>query len=192
MRVPDQEYFDIALREYKLLEGLGEGHPNIMKVFDIFFNELHEKIFMIMDYAGEGSNLTTFIKSYTNSDDAENAFIPEDIILNIMRQLLEGLRYLHEHLICHRDIKPGNLYLTKDLKQLKIIDFNVALTFKSSPAVLFGVTGEEAFSAPELSSGQKYDERVDVWSAGVVMFQLMSLGQKLKFFAYDEADEIQA
>lgn len=78
--------------------------------------------------------------------------------------------------MCHRDIKPGNVFVTKDLKQLKIIDFNVAITFKhdcDSPTyspTMFGVTGEEQFSAPELSSGSHYDERVDCWSAGVVMF----------------------
>ena len=64
MRVPDQEFFDIALREYKLLESLGEGHENIMKVEDIFFNEMHGKVYTIMDYAGEGSNLTTFIEQF--------------------------------------------------------------------------------------------------------------------------------
>ena len=64
MRVPDQEFFDIALREYKLLESLGEGHENIMKVEDIFFNEMHEKVYTIMDYAGKGSNLTTFIEQF--------------------------------------------------------------------------------------------------------------------------------
>jgi serine/threonine protein kinase len=87
-----------------------------------------------------------------------------------MFNLLNGIKYLHDYGICHRDIKPGNIYITKDLEHLKIIDFNVALAFKASPANLFGVTGEEAYSAPELSSGQTYDERIDLWSAGVVMF----------------------
>jgi serine/threonine protein kinase len=54
------------------------------------------------------------------------------------------------------------------------------------------VTGEEAYSAPELSSGSSYDERVDVWSAGVVMYQLMTNGKKLKIFSYDEPDIIQS
>ena len=57
MGVPDQEYFDIALREYKLLESLGDGHSNVVRVFDIFFNELKEKIYMVMEYPGHGSNL---------------------------------------------------------------------------------------------------------------------------------------
>lgn len=47
-----------------------------------------------------------------------------------MRQLLEGIKYIHENNICHRDIKPGNIYITRDLQSLKIIDFNVALRFK--------------------------------------------------------------
>ena len=172
MRVPDQEYFDIALREYKLIESLGDGHENVMKVQDIFFNEMHEKVYIIMDYAGPGSNLATLIESYADRDQEseEEVKFSEENVRKIIFKTLQGLKYLHEKLICHRDIKPGNIYVTQDLSQLKIIDFNVALTFKSSPATLFGVTGEEVFSAPELSSGQVYDERVDVWSAGVVMF----------------------
>lgn len=44
MRVPDEEIIDIALKEYKMLESLGEGHPNIIKVYDVFYNRMHEKI----------------------------------------------------------------------------------------------------------------------------------------------------
>lgn len=71
--------------------------------------------------------------------------------------LLDGLAYLHdEKHICHRDIKPSNLYVTKDLTSLKILDFNVALRF-TPDSKMFGVTGEELYSAPELTLGKMYD-----------------------------------
>lgn len=60
MRVPDTEYFDIALKEFKLINDL--NHPNIMKVYDIFYNQLKEKIYTVMEYAGHGSDLYKYIK----------------------------------------------------------------------------------------------------------------------------------
>lgn len=60
MRVPDKEYFDIALKEFKLINDL--NHPNIIKVYDIFYNELKEKIYTVMEYSGEGYDLHKFIK----------------------------------------------------------------------------------------------------------------------------------
>jgi serine/threonine protein kinase len=55
---------------------------------------------------------------------------------------------------------------------------------------MFGVTGEPLYSAPELTSGLKYNETVDCWSAGIVMYMLMTRGRKLKIFAYDSIEEI--
>lgn len=63
MRVPDQELYNIALKEFHMLDGLGEGHANIMKVFDIFYNTARENMFIVMEYAGKGSNLATVIKA---------------------------------------------------------------------------------------------------------------------------------
>jgi calcium/calmodulin-dependent protein kinase I len=51
---------------------------------------------------------------------------------------------------------------------------------------MFGITGEPAYSAPELSAGTQYDERVDVWSAGIITYYMLSRGKTLKF---DEAEE---
>lgn len=61
MRVPDKEYFDIAMREFGILEEL-KGHPNVIEAYDIFYNQMQEKIFLLVEYAGEGSNLCNYIK----------------------------------------------------------------------------------------------------------------------------------
>lgn len=61
MRVPDKEYFDIAMREFRILESLTERHPNVIKVYDIFYNKMQEKIYMLMEYAGEGYDLSVYI-----------------------------------------------------------------------------------------------------------------------------------
>jgi serine/threonine protein kinase len=124
MRVPDQEYLEIAMKEFNLLEKLGD-HSNVVKVYDIYYNDLQEKIYILMEYAGEGSDLMRLIKQADENDH----YLKENEILNIMSQLLGGISYIHEKGVCHRDIKPSNIYVTKDLQNLKILDFNVALRF---------------------------------------------------------------
>ena len=63
MRVPDQELYNIALKEFHILDGLGEGHPNIMKVVDIFYNSGRENMYMVMEYAGKGINIANLLKT---------------------------------------------------------------------------------------------------------------------------------
>ena len=66
-----------------------------------------------------------------------------------MRQLFHGISYLHSNLVVHRDIKPQNILITKDL-DLKIIDFNVSKRIKHAGDLLMTKTGTPAFKAPEL------------------------------------------
>ena len=94
MRVPDPEFYDIALKEFNLLDRIS-GHPNIINVHDIFYNRIREKIFMLMEYCGKGSDLHAFIKKVKENDENETV-LNEDLIKKIMKNLLEGIRYLHE------------------------------------------------------------------------------------------------
>jgi serine/threonine protein kinase len=84
MRVPDQEFYDIALKEYTLLEKIS-GHPNVIEVHDIYYNRIKEKIFMLMEYCGEGSNLHELIKKRKRESLEDNK------IKTIMRCILEGI-----------------------------------------------------------------------------------------------------
>jgi serine/threonine protein kinase len=63
MRVPDQEFYEIALKEFRLLESFEEGHENVMKVQDIFYNKLEETMYIVMEYLGEGFNLHSYLKN---------------------------------------------------------------------------------------------------------------------------------
>lgn len=67
MRVPDEEFYCIAKKEYETLYKL-RGHKNIIQVHDIFFNKLQEKVYMVMDYLGEGSDLSKMVKNRINSE----------------------------------------------------------------------------------------------------------------------------
>lgn len=61
MRVPDEEYYNIMMKEFRLLESLGDGHPNIIKVHDIFYNSLKMKMQILMEYAGDGWDLKSYL-----------------------------------------------------------------------------------------------------------------------------------
>jgi polo-like kinase 1 len=92
-----------------------------------------------------------------------------------MRQLVEGLAYLHENLVIHRDLKLGNLFLTSDMR-LKIGDFGLATRLDSPEDRKRTMCGTPNYIAPEILNGQRGDGHsfeVDIWSTGVVMYTLL-------------------
>jgi len=94
----------------------------------------------------------------------------------LYRQILEGIEYLHAHSVCHRDIKPSNILMTKDRSRISLVDFNVAKQVRDGENfVLFTKSaGSMAFAAPErLRDNLVYDEKVDLWAAGIVLFMLL-------------------
>ncbi|RLN44134.1 hypothetical protein BBJ28_00010608, partial [Nothophytophthora sp. Chile5] len=91
------------------------------------------------------------------------------------RQLVEGLAYLHAHMVIHRDLKLGNLFLTSDMR-LKIGDFGLATRLDSLDDRKRTMCGTPNYIAPEILSGQRGDGHsfeVDIWSTGVVMYTLL-------------------
>ncbi len=92
----------------------------------------------------------------------------ENVSLDIVRQVLLGLQYLHSRNICHRDIKPSNLILD-DKGTLKIVDFGFAI---KSEGKLKNICGTLNYMAPELLKlGQDYDgAAADIWAVGIVLY----------------------
>lgn len=94
-------------------------------------------------------------------------------VTTLSRQLLEGMNYLHQRRVVHRDLKPMNLLLTsEDATTLKIGDFGSAsqLDSKKNSSGMLSARGTQLYSAPELRFGLEWNERVDVWACGLCIY----------------------
>ena len=137
-------------------------HPNIVGVFD--YGETAEFAYLVMEFVN-GRTLKSVL-------DAQERFpIPE--VARVMEELLDALQYSHEHGVVHRDIKPANMILTRDAR-VKVADFGVARIESSSMTQVGTVIGTPAYMSPEQLAGQPVDSRSDIYSAGVVLYQLLT------------------
>lgn len=106
----------------------------------------------------------------------ESAPLPVDLTLSLVRKIAEGMAYCHEHGVVHRDLKPENVLITKDNLPV-IMDFGLALT-KSSHRVTYAnlsiTMGTPDYMSPEQVEGQRGDARSDIYSLGIILFEMIS------------------
>uniref|UniRef100_A0A453J632 Protein kinase domain-containing protein n=1 Tax=Aegilops tauschii subsp. strangulata TaxID=200361 RepID=A0A453J632_AEGTS len=154
------------LQEMSILGSL--SHPNILRLINTI--ETGEKLFLVLEYCDGGD-----LEAYRQTHGGPRNRLPEATARDFTRQLAEGLKVLRGERIVHRDLKPQNLLLSADgdAITLKIGDFgfarslmheNLAATFCGSPY----------YMAPEIWRGDKYDAKADLWSVGVILFQLVT------------------
>jgi eukaryotic-like serine/threonine-protein kinase len=99
--------------------------------------------------------------------------LPLDQALDVATQVARGLAKAHHHGIVHRDVKPANLFLTDD-GVVKILDFGIAkLMGEAGPTLRGSLLGTPAYMAPEQTRGEAVDARADVWSLGVVLYEML-------------------
>ncbi len=141
------------------------NHPNIATIHAI--EESDDDIFIVMEYI-EGQELKDLITDtgYTDLADIQ----PDAIALQIAR----GLKAAHEKGIIHRDIKTSNIMINKD-GQVKIMDFGLAKLSGSAQITMQQTTlGTLAYMAPEQAMGKEIDARADIWSFGVVHYEMFT------------------
>jgi eukaryotic-like serine/threonine-protein kinase len=138
------------------------SHPNIVGVFD--YGETSELAYIVMEFV-DGPPLKDVL-------DKHERFVLADIV-RIMEDLLAGLQFSHERGVVHRDIKPANVMLTAS-GQAKIADFGIARIESSSMTQAGTVLGTPAYMSPEQFMGQVVDARSDIYSSGVLLYQLLT------------------
>jgi len=160
----DWEYRTRFLREAK---GAGVlSHPNIVTVYDVGEQEGHP--YMAMEYV-EGATLADVIRD-------KKQLAPATVV-QIGIQLAKALDYAHARGIIHRDVKPGNIMLLRDGVTIKVADFGICRIDDSeaTQATQVGnVLGTPHYMSPEQVQGEKADARSDLFSAGVVLYQLLA------------------
>jgi serine/threonine-protein kinase len=162
----DSEYHTRFLREAK---GAGVlSHPNIVTVFDVGDEGGHPYIAMELV---EGPTLGDLVKGKDQKP------LPVKTIVEIGIQLVKALDYAHKKGIVHRDVKPGNIMMIRDTTTIKVADFGICRIDNSeaTQATQVGnVLGTPNYMSPEQVLGEKVDSRSDLFSAGVVLYQLLT------------------
>ena len=155
--------------EFNLLKRLSDD--NIVKVYDYIENKSKCESYMIMEYF-EGVTLEEYV--------SENGVFTEEDSKAIIVQIISSIQYLHELGIAHRDIKPENI-LINDEKTIKMIDFNISKSFMSQSiscenkfkSVFFTQICSPLYCAPELKEQVGYNESIDIWGVGTVLFTML-------------------
>ncbi len=160
----DSEYHIRFLREAK---GAGVlSHPNIVTVYDVGDDGGHPYIAMELI---EGGSLADLLQS--------KKLLPVKTVVEIVIQLVKALDYAHKKGIVHRDVKPGNIMMIRDTTTIKVADFGICRIDQSeaTQATQAGsVLGTPNYMSPEQVLGEKVDSRSDLFSAGVVLYQLLT------------------
>ena len=137
-------------------------HPGIVGVYD--FGDDGQVAYIAMEFV-EGHTLSQYLAQKVRFSEAD--------VASLATQLLEALAHAHEHGVWHRDVKPSNVIMTKT-GRIKIADFGIARTDTTGLTMANTVLGTPMYMAPEQFMGLAIDHRVDVYSAGVVLYQLLA------------------
>jgi serine/threonine-protein kinase len=140
-------------------------HPNIVQVFDFGFDEGQHQHFIVMEQV-PGHSCAELLRDHGRLEVEES--------VEIIAQACRGLDYAHRNGVIHRDVKPGNL-LVSDAEVVKLADFGIARAVGQSSITQVGsVLGTAAYLAPEQARGEEAGPRADIYSLGVVTYQLLS------------------
>ena len=138
------------------------NHPNIVTIHEI--NEFEDQTYIAMEH----------VLGETLKDKIASGPLPIAEVLEITTQICEGLQKAHEKEIVHRDIKSTNIMISEK-GQIKIMDFGLAKLRGKSKLTKVGTTvGTTAYMSPEQSAGKEVDHRADIWSLGVVLYEMLT------------------
>lgn len=154
---------EIKARFFREAESAGRlSHPNIVTIYDA--GEEHDLGYIAMEFV-EGNSLKDWSRKPT--------LLPLTDIVQTLASVADALDYAHQQGVIHRDIKPANIMITKD-RLVKVMDFGIAKMASSNKTQTDVVLGTPTYMSPEQIAGKKVDGRSDVFSLGVVLFELLT------------------
>jgi serine/threonine-protein kinase len=158
------ELVDARERFFREAETAGRlQHQNIVTIFDA--GEEHDLAFIAMEFL-KGRDLADFCKG--------GQLLPVAKVLSIVARVAEALAYAHTQNVVHRDIKPANIMYELESDTVKVTDFGIARITDSSKTKTGLVLGTPSFMSPEQLAGKKVDGRSDLYSLGVMLYQMLA------------------
>ena len=159
----DDKLQDVKARFFREAESTGRlSHPNIVTIYDA--GEEDDLGYIAMELI-EGTPLKQWARKPN--------LMPVNGVLLTLATVADALDYAHQQGVVHRDIKPANIMLTKD-RVVKVMDFGIAKMASSSKTQTNIVLGTPTYMSPEQIAGKKVDGRSDIFSLGVVLFELLT------------------
>ena len=150
------------------------NHANVTHIYAIEQSE--QELFIVMELI-EGRELSEVLKTgnrFGKGPERKNSGMPVEEVISYVRQIAAGLQAAHSKEIVHRDIKSSNIMVTGD-GGIKIMDFGLAKLGRHSNLTKAGTTlGTIAYMSPEQARSEEVDHRCDIWSLGVVMYEMLT------------------
>ncbi|MDQ6988356.1 MAG: serine/threonine-protein kinase [Mariprofundaceae bacterium] len=157
------ELQDVKERFFREAETAGMlNHPNIVTMYDA--GEEHDLAFIAMEFL-DGTDLSPYTK--------KGKLLPQMATMKIVGKVAEALHYASSQRVVHRDIKPANIMLLKD-KSVKVTDFGIARITASSKTKTGVVLGTPSYMSPEQLAGKHVDGRSDIFSLGVMLYEMLT------------------
>ena len=151
--------------EAKILSSINSEY--VVKYFDSFIENDYFNI--VMEYCN-GLDLRKLINSYKEN----NKFIEKEKIYHFIDGLCQGIQELHKKKLIHRDLKPENIFLTGNYK-IKIGDFGISKQLNEVNDFAKTQIGTISYMAPEMITGEKYNNKIDIWALGCIIYELCTL-----------------
>lgn len=160
----DDELAEVKQRFFREAETAGRlTHSNIVTIYDA--GEEHDLAYIAMEFL-KGGDLNQFIKPAT--------LLPLTRVLSLIKRAADGLDYAHQYNVVHRDIKPANVMWDPKTDTVKITDFGIARITDSSKTKTGMVLGTPSYMSPEQLAGKKVTGQSDIFSLGVMLFQMVT------------------
>jgi serine/threonine-protein kinase len=158
------ELTDARERFFREAETAGRlQHQNIVTIFDA--GEEHDLAYIAMEFL-KGRDLVEYCKG--------DRLLPVTTVVSIVARVAEALAYAHKQNVVHRDIKPANIMYELESDTVKVTDFGIARITDSSKTKTGMVLGTPSFMSPEQLAGKRVDGRSDLYSLGVMLYQMLT------------------